>query len=96
MRNATIIPTRVTIGARQSAPVAKNDSNNGGVTQATCCDTGATHPSTVAKYPIEIEITGASKNGMNMIGFKTIGKPNKIGSLMLKIPGPIDNLATVL
>lgn len=34
--------------------------------------------------------------GMNIIGFKTIGRPNIIGSLMLKIPGAADNLETVM
>src|SRR5699024_6754380 len=91
----TIIATSVTIGARQSAPVAKKDIKNGGVTQATCTETGFTKPKYVAKYPIATEITGAIKNGTNSIAFRTTGIPNSIGSLMLKIPGPTDSLATV-
>ena len=43
---------------------------------------------------MDTETTGASINGINKIGFKTIGKPNITGSLILKIPGPRDKLAT--
>lgn len=95
IKKETTIATKVTIGARQSAPVAKKDIKSGGVTQATCCETGFTKPNTVAKYPIPTEITGVKTKGINKIGFKTTGNPNRIGSLILKIPGPIDSFATV-
>jgi L-asparaginase/Glu-tRNA(Gln) amidotransferase subunit D len=44
IKKVTIIHTNVTIGARQSAPVARNESKNGGTTHTTDCDTGATKP----------------------------------------------------
>ena len=95
MKNVTTIHTNVTIGARQSAPVAKNDSNIGGTTHVTCCETGATKPKYVANQPIEVATSGAIMNGINMIAFNTIGRPNITGSLILNTPGPIDNFATV-
>lgn len=41
-------------------------------------------------------IIGVRINGINNIGFKTIGKPNNNGSLILKIPGAADNFPKVL
>ena len=40
-------------------------------------------------------ITGTKINGIIINGFKTIGKPKIIGSLILKIAGPIDNFPNV-
>jgi len=38
-----------------------------------------------------ILIVGTSANGISKTGFKTIGKPKIIGSLIPKIPGTSDN-----
>ena len=40
IKNVAIIATSETIGARRSAPVAKNGNNSGGTTHVTACDTG--------------------------------------------------------
>ena len=39
--------------------------------------------------------TGTKINGIIINGFNTIGKPKIIGSLILKIAGPIDNFPKV-
>ncbi len=42
------------------------------------------------------QIGGTISHGITKVGFKTIGIPNVIGSLILKIPIGADNLAMVL
>lgn len=46
----------------------------------------------IAKYDITMFIVGTNMNGTNIAGFKTIGKPNNIGSFIPNIPGTNDIL----
>ena len=46
-------------------------------------------------YAIIEFTTGTKINGIIIIGFNTIGKPKMIGSLILKIAGPIESLPKV-
>ena len=60
----------------------------GGVVQGTViAENKGTNPVARAKYVIIPERTGIPINGRAKKGFIIIGVPNKIGSLMLKIPG---------
>ena len=96
MANVAANETAVTRIARQSNPVAMKALRNGGVTHGTDKTTGETKCKTVATYPIVTDTIGANKIGMKKSEFKTNGIPNITGSLILKIPGATDSLATVL
>ena len=41
----------------------------------------------IQKYEIMMFTVGTNMNGISIVGFNTIGKPNTIGSLIPKIPG---------
>ena len=62
----------------------------------TFCVTGATKPNAVAPYATADNTIGQSKNGINISGFKTDGKPYITGSPILKSTGAIPNFATSL
>ena len=69
----------------------------GGVVQGTViAENKGTNPVARAKYVIIPERTGIPINGRAKKGFITIGVPNKIGSLMLKIPGTPPNFPNSL
>ena len=56
----------------------------------------ATHPHSIAKYETIVNTTGTNMNGISKSGFITIGIPKVTISLILNIPGAIDNLPKLL
>ena len=77
--------------------VIKNPINIGGVVQGTIDTVGiAIIPVSINKIVDPANIPGNTTNGNKNIGLKQIGVPKIIGSLILKIPGPIDILPKVL
>ena len=67
-----------------------------GVVHGTSITNNGQRPKYCTKYPKHTLTIGAKKNGIANTAFITIGIPNKIGSLMLKIPHGIANLAIAL
>lgn len=76
--------------------VAKNPPITGGVTHGGITVAAGTSPVDVAKYATVTKTIGVRINGINITGFKTIGRPNIVGSLMLKTPGAIDKFVTTI
>ncbi|CAH0261627.1 hypothetical protein SRABI80_03232 [Peribacillus frigoritolerans] len=68
-------------------PVARNPPTIGGVTHGILATIGKTIPLLTAIYEITVVITGPRTNGMNHIGFRTIGNPKRMGSLIWNTPG---------
>src|SRR5699024_1713309 len=88
--------TNPTIKPLISPPVPKYGIRGPGVVQGTPYPNGFINPVLIAKYPIKILTTGVNTKGIIIIGFKTIGKPKIMGSLILNIPGRNDNLLMAL
>ena len=76
-------------------PIIKPDKIGGVVHGTDIAPNGGTNPYKIEKYVMIPDKVGTIKNGRNIIGFKTIVKPNKIGSLILNKPGIKDNLPNV-
>src|SRR5699024_2971687 len=74
---------------RQS-PVVKAPENGGGVVQGTITNGFPTRPVAMETYVITVTTKGTIINGINKIGFKTIGVPKITGSLMLNTLDQID------
>ena len=55
-----------------------------------------TIPNCIDKYVIITVMIGINKNGIHIIGLKTIGNPNNTGSFILKILGARLNLPNFL
>lgn len=69
----------------------------GGVVHGTIDTVGiAIIPDVINTNVVNAKIPGNKTNGIKKIGLKQIGVPKIIGSLILKIPGPIDILPKVL
>ena len=78
------------IMARQSPAVPIKAPSPTGVGHACWATGGLTNCNLMAKYASDIDAIGARKNGIAVNGLYTIGIPNRIGSLMLKIAGTKD------
>ena len=75
---------------------AKNPKSPTGVVHGTSMTNNGQIPIDCTRYPKHTQATGARKNGTANIAFITSGIPKMIGSLILKIPHGIANLAIAL
>ena len=75
---------------------AKKPNKPIGVVHGTSITNNGQSPKYCTKQPQHTQATGVKKNGTANIAFITIGIPKIIGSLILKIPQGIDNLAIAL
>lgn len=83
----TIMQIIFNTAALQSPPVAKYAPIGPGKVQGAVTVTLPTKPKLVAIQAIVPVTNGDKINGIIKVGFKTIGAPNIIGSLILNIPG---------
>src|SRR5699024_12667952 len=77
----------------QLPPVTRKPLKIGGVLHGTNATVLGTRPVARAIEEIIVNKTGITINGINIIGFNTIGNPNITGSLILKILPDAETLA---
>ena len=97
MKNASAKLTSCKITPEIFPPDPKYPLKRIGVVQGTAAPLGrATHSHSIAKYETIVNTTGTNMNGISKSGFITIGIPKVTISLILNIPGAIDNLPKLL